>query len=312
MLQKKFHPFHIKDKAQKYKKKQCVFYFKKSVFLQPKKRTGCGAVGSALRSGRRGRKFESSHPDIIQKYTATAVYFFVLKSVFLRANLKIMRKETYLIVVMGALLLLAAACSHVETTYYPNGATQSIIHYKGKKEHGRTTYFFSSPNTVEIEVDMKNGKRNGEFRRYFKNGLLDTYCVYVNDSIEGLEVMYLPNGCKSQEFTYLHGRKDGPHKAYHIDGSIKVEGGFKNDLFDGPWTYYDERGVVVGEGKFQNGDGEVTFYDKNGHPARTTHYKNNKKEGAEVYYTPTGEIFREITFKEDRIIDQKTDSSLIR
>lgn len=35
MLQKKFHPFHIKDKAQKYKKKQCVFYFKKSVFLQP-------------------------------------------------------------------------------------------------------------------------------------------------------------------------------------------------------------------------------------------------------------------------------------
>jgi hypothetical protein len=30
-------------------------------FVIPK--TGCGAVGSALRSGRRGRKFESSHPD---------------------------------------------------------------------------------------------------------------------------------------------------------------------------------------------------------------------------------------------------------
>jgi hypothetical protein len=26
-------------------------------------KTGCGAVGSVLRSGRRGRKFESSHPD---------------------------------------------------------------------------------------------------------------------------------------------------------------------------------------------------------------------------------------------------------
>ena len=25
--------------------------------------TGCGAVGSALRSGRRGRRFESCHPD---------------------------------------------------------------------------------------------------------------------------------------------------------------------------------------------------------------------------------------------------------
>ena len=40
------------------------FYFKKSVFLHPQNGTGCGAVGSALRSGRRGRKFESSHPDI--------------------------------------------------------------------------------------------------------------------------------------------------------------------------------------------------------------------------------------------------------
>ncbi len=26
-------------------------------------KSGCGAVGSVLRSGRRGRKFESSHPD---------------------------------------------------------------------------------------------------------------------------------------------------------------------------------------------------------------------------------------------------------
>ena len=27
---------------------------------------GCSTVGSALRSGRRGRKFESSHPDRIK------------------------------------------------------------------------------------------------------------------------------------------------------------------------------------------------------------------------------------------------------
>ena len=27
------------------------------------KQSGCSAVGSALRSGRRGRKFESCHPD---------------------------------------------------------------------------------------------------------------------------------------------------------------------------------------------------------------------------------------------------------
>lgn len=218
----------------------------------------------------------------------------------------------YNTLVVAIIALLCVGCSHTETTYYPNGKTQSVIQYRGKKEHGKTVYYYQRPNTVEIEVEMKNGKRNGEFRRYFRNGLLDTYCVYVNDSIEGLEVMYAANGCKSQEYTYVHGRKTGPHKAYHLDGSLKTEGGFNNDLFDGPWNYYDERGVLVGEGQFKDGNGEVTFYDKNGLKSRTTHYKNNKKDGPEVYYTPSGEISRQIIFKEDRIVSDKTDSTLLK
>ena len=35
----------------------------KKVYFCSLKTAGCSAVGSALRSGRRGRKFESSHPD---------------------------------------------------------------------------------------------------------------------------------------------------------------------------------------------------------------------------------------------------------
>lgn len=41
------------------------FYYSKKLctFALAKKIAGCGAVGSALRSGRRGRRFESCHPD---------------------------------------------------------------------------------------------------------------------------------------------------------------------------------------------------------------------------------------------------------
>ena len=48
---------------QNYKKFPNVFLFQKKCIFAAANRTGCGAVGSALRSGRRGRKFESSHPD---------------------------------------------------------------------------------------------------------------------------------------------------------------------------------------------------------------------------------------------------------
>lgn len=220
--------------------------------------------------------------------------------------------KRFIISILAVVAMVLVSCTHTETTYYPDGRTQSIIQYRGKKEHGKTVYFYRNPNTVEIEVEMKNGKRNGEFRRYFINGLLDTYCVYKNDSIEGVEVMYMANGCKSQETTYLHGHRNGPHKAYHIDGSLKLEGGFKNDLFEGPWTYYDERGVLVGEGEFHDGTGQVTFYDKNGLPKLVSHYKNNKKDGKELYYTPSGSVYREIVFKEDRIVSDQTDSTLLK
>ena len=81
----------------------------------------------------------------------------------------------------------------------------------------------------------------------------------MNDSIEGVETNYLANGSKAQEYTYVHGVKNGPHKGYHVTGELKVEGSFKDNLFDGDWKYYDDRGVIVGEGSFERGTGEVVF-----------------------------------------------------
>ena len=147
-----------------------------------------------------------------------------------------------------AVLFLCASCTKTEKTYYPDGHVQSSIQYRFGKENGKTIYYYDNPNTVEIEVEMKNGKRHGEFNRYYQNGYLDTHCQYVNDSIEGVETNYTANGEKAQEFTYVRGVKNGPHKAYHLSGELKIEGGFKDDKFDGDWKYYDDRGVLVGEG----------------------------------------------------------------
>ena len=46
-------------------------------------KTGCSAVGSVLRSGRRGRKFESSHPDKRKMTTPgmLGVFFLVIRNI---------------------------------------------------------------------------------------------------------------------------------------------------------------------------------------------------------------------------------------
>lgn len=234
-----------------------------------------------------------------------ALYFVLLRP----KHRKTMKKTILLTCLVVAIAL--SSCTKTEKSYYPDGSLQSITHYKFGKETGKSIYLFQRPNTVEIEVEMKNGKRNGAFYRYFENGNLDTYCVYVNDSIEGVEIMYTPNGEKSQESTYVHGKKNGPYKAYHLDGQLKVEGGFKDDLFDGPWTYYDERGIIVGEGSFKDGDGQLTSYDARGQVALVTHYIKNMKDGKESFYAPSGKIYKEVIYKQNRIVSQQVDSTLI-
>ena len=52
------------------------------------------------------------------------------------------------IILVAAAAMLLAACTHTETTQYPSGRVQSVIQYKGKKEHGKTIYYYDNPNIV--------------------------------------------------------------------------------------------------------------------------------------------------------------------
>ncbi|MBR4788076.1 MAG: toxin-antitoxin system YwqK family antitoxin [Bacteroidales bacterium] len=222
-----------------------------------------------------------------------------------------MRKITS-VAAMFVLALLLLSCTKTERTYYPDGHVQSIIQYRFGKEHGKTQYYYDNPNTLEIEVQMHRGKRNGEFFRYFENGALDAHAFYVNDSLDGVQTLYTANGEKTQETTYSHGHREGPFRAYHLNGDLNIEGNFKNDLYDGKWSYYDERGVLVGEGDFHEGSGEQVSYDARGLKSLLTRYVRNEKDGKEEYYDQNGRVIREITYKQGRIVSQWEDSTMVK
>ena len=44
--------------------------------------------------------------------------------------------KQYNLLIVAIFTLLCSSCTHTETTYYPNGNKQSVIQYRGKKEHG--------------------------------------------------------------------------------------------------------------------------------------------------------------------------------
>jgi antitoxin component YwqK of YwqJK toxin-antitoxin module len=154
-----------------------------------------------------------------------------------------------------------------------------------------------------MEVEMKRGKRNGKFiKRYFDNNI-EQLATYKNDLLEGVETYYYKNGNRSMETHYVKGVKHGPVTSWYYDGVVKESGTFVNGLFDGEWENFDERGLLIGEGSFVQGTGKRMMYDYVGRLECETNFVNNKKEGIETHFLPSGEIEKTMLFKEDRIME---------
>jgi len=207
---------------------------------------------------------------------------------------------------LSALLLfcfLLTGCTEVKREFYDNGKLKSETHYRFGKETGTTTYYHHWYPTKTMEVEMKRGKRNGKFiERYFNNNI-KVLAFYKDDLLEGMETHFYMNGSRTMEINYTNGVKNGPVISWYANGVVKESGFYVNDLFDGVWENYDERGFLVGEGSFVQGTGKQVIYDEIGRLQRETNFVNNKKDGLETHFFPSGEIEKTIFFKEDRIIE---------
>lgn len=196
------------------------------------------------------------------------------------------------------------ACTHTETEYHPNGAVKSIITYKGKKEHGLMTYY-RVDGVKELEINMVNGKKEGEMTRWFNANNIESKTHYKNDLKDGVEILYSIDGYKIMETSYKEGKKHGYYATWHNKDQIKEEGAFWNDLFDGQWNYYDQRGFPVGEANFNKGAGEQIAFDLQGNLMQITTYRDNKKNGKEIEFNPKGDTIRITIFENERILDQQ-------
>jgi len=212
-------------------------------------------------------------------------------------------KNIHLLLILLCSLFLFAGCTKVKREYYSRGKLKSETHYRFGKETGTTTYYHKHYPTKTMEIEMKRGKRNGKFIQRYFDGRLETVAFYKNDLLEGVETHYYMNGNMSMKVHYTKGLKNGSVTTWYSNGLVKEIGFFVNDRFDGDWENYDERGLFVGEGSFVNGTGKRTSYDPLGRLLSVTYFVDNKKEGLEIQYLPSGEIEKTMLFKEDRIIE---------
>jgi len=162
--------------------------------------------------------------------------------------------------------------------------SDAVFHKKSK------TWYFYRGNTITIlyenrykkaEGNMINGKRNGNWNFYFKNGKIKGSGNYVNGTMSGLWRLYFSDGTLRSTGNYKNNLKDGEWHFYFNGGTKKSTGTFVAGVKHGSWTEYYKNGKVFYKGRYQYGraDGSWTYYFHSGKLYQSGNYKNDRKEG---------------------------------
>ena len=122
-----------------------------------------------------------------------------------------------------------------------------------------------SNNVVKITT-YKDGKKDGLYEKFFKDGDIQEKIMYKNGEKDGLseEIWYRTRKIK-QKSMYKNGNED-LSESYYEDGQLKFIVNSKNGKNDGPFESYYENGQLEEKTNYKDGkrDGPYESYYEDG------------------------------------------------
>jgi antitoxin component YwqK of YwqJK toxin-antitoxin module len=100
---------------------------------------------------------------------------------------------------------------------------------------------------------MKDGKKEGKWMVWYKNGQKEEEGTYKDGKRDGLYTEWYENGQKKKEGTSKDGERDGLWTWWYEDGQKRSEGPYKDGKPDGLHVQWYENGKKRGEGTFKDG-----------------------------------------------------------
>ncbi len=184
------------------------------------------------------------------------------------------------------------------------------------RPHGLWNKFYPS-GVIREEFTYRHGVLDGYYRRYDRNGNLQSIVKYVNgelvtdsDEIYDLQVRrnYFPDMRVRTEATFRDGVEHGIRREFNPDGSLNmayvIDMGRvmaygildKSGRRQGPWKEFYPQGGLRSEGSYTDGvrTGEWVFYFPNGMiEQRGSYNPQGREQGKWVWYFDNGDLRRE-------------------
>ena len=218
--------------------------------------------------------------------------------------------------------------------YYSDGKLAYIKELKIIKGqppilHGRYIEYYKN-GQIKVQGNNKDGKRDGEFKAFLRNGKSAGSVFYkdgkiikstlvnsmkdnasfslttdINYNLNSNEIITdeFLNGLLKQYFIYnKNGLLDGESREYYEEGDIKSISHFKNDIPDGVFISYYQNGNIENKYAYVNGqaNGECFSYYENGKLEERYFLKNGEIDGEAFAYYPSGKLEVKDFFKDGK------------
>ncbi len=170
-----------------------------------------------------------------------------------------MIKKTILSAAVICLLLILSSCSEAPEKNQVNIKIDSIIYKPGTKEPFNGTWK-GEMDSMKIEFDVVNGKKEGSFRSYYPNGQLLMSGGIKNNRNEGEWKYFYDNGQVESLGLFNNDRAEGKWTWYYPDGTLKQTGYFNAGQRDSLWKTYDTTGMLIDSTVVKPDSGYITPY----------------------------------------------------
>ncbi|MBF5059556.1 hypothetical protein NEPTK9_001070 [Candidatus Neptunochlamydia vexilliferae] len=215
-----------------------------------------------------------------------------------------------------------------QKTFYPSGATKTVISYSDGVLHGLKGLWDEEGNLLEesrfekgklegrhLEKDQEgreivyhyvNNKREGPHYVYYPLELTEgeksvaIEATYKDNQLSGIVTEYDPSGAKISTTTYKNGLKDGEAELFHRSGKLAIRLTFKKDLREGLSQQYFQNGQVHKVINFANDmkEGEEKTFFNDGRLNSIYSYKEDKLHGAAKHWNESGILIFEAEYKD--------------
>ena len=223
---------------------------------------------------------------------------------------------------------------NIDRGYYSDGKLayiQELKLIKGQPPipNGKYIEYYKN-GQIKVQGNNKDGKRDGEFKAFLRNGKSAGSVFYkdgkiikstlvnsmkdnasfslvtdINYNLNSNEIITdeFPNGLLKQYFIYNKNRLlDGESREYYEEGDIKSISHFKNHIPDGVFISYYPNGNMEEKYAYVNGqaNGECFSYYENGKLEERYFLKNGEIDGEAFAYYPSGKLEVKDFFKDGK------------